>query len=284
MAAPESKVRETAPYQLFMLVLSVYVLIELALETVVHIDSQALTILLWADTLICGVFFIDFLRSLKRAPNKKRYMLTWGWIDLLSSIPAAPFLRWGRAARVVRVLRILRAVRSARILGQFVLARRADTTMLGAVLLGIVAMVTASVTVLQYEAAAAGSIVTPGDALWWSLVTVTSVGYGDMVPVTPQGRGVAMALMTIGVLLFGTMTAYLATWFTRPQEESQDRELATIRSELAVVRTLLERVAGGGAESTSEKAGSRIGVSAAEDGRPHTERAVIAAPEVRASG
>ena len=70
MAAPESKIRETAPYQLFMLVLSVYVLIELALESVLHIDGRALAILLWADTLICGVFFVDFLRSLKRAPNK----------------------------------------------------------------------------------------------------------------------------------------------------------------------------------------------------------------------
>ncbi len=277
MDPPKSTIDKTAPYQFFMLALSVYVLIELAFESIVPIDDKVMEVLLWADTLICVVFFFDFLRSLRRAPNKKRYMLTWGWIDLLSSIPTTPWLRWGRAARVVRLLRVLRAVRSARILGQFVLARRAETAMLGAVLLGIMAMVAASVTVLRYEPVAAGNIITPGDALWWSLVTVTSVGYGDMVPVTPQGRGVAMALMTLGVMLFGTMTAYLATWFTRPQEERQDREMVIIRQELGVVRALLERLAGEGSKA------SRPDIDSPRR-EPQAESASIAAPDVRASG
>ena len=92
-------------------------------------------------------------------------------------------------------------------------------------------MVAASITVLRVEGPAGGSILTGADALWWSLVTVTSVGYGDMVPVTPEGRLVATALMTIGVMLFGTMTAWLAAWFVKPGDEAQDAEIAAIRSE-----------------------------------------------------
>jgi len=244
MRSPAGSPQESAPYQLFMLVLSVYVLTELMVESVVTFSDSAMTIILWADTVICGFFFVDFLRSLKRAPNKKRYMLTWGWIDLLSSIPTVSFLRWGRLARFARLLRILRAVRSIRILAQFVIAKRADTTMLGAVLLGLFGMVTASIMMLQYETGAASTFSTPGDALWWAFVTVTSVGYGDMVPVTHQGRIVATVLMTIGVLLFGTMTAYMASWLTRPQEENQDRELVAIREELGQMNALLQQVAG----------------------------------------
>ena len=81
------------------------------------------------------------------------------------------------------------------------------------------------------------------------------------------------------------MTAYLATWFTRPQEESQDRKLATISLELAEVRALLVRVAGPAGEAISETADSRrIGMPAAEESGAHPKSAVIAALDVQASG
>ena len=57
-------------------------------------------ILEYADFLVCVVFFGDFLFTLIRSENRWRYLRTWGWIDLLSSIPAVDVLRWGRAARM----------------------------------------------------------------------------------------------------------------------------------------------------------------------------------------
>ena len=59
--------------------------------------------------LILRDILFDFLHCFAKAENKVRYMLTWGWLDLISSIPAVGPLRWGRAARSVRVLRVLRA-------------------------------------------------------------------------------------------------------------------------------------------------------------------------------
>lgn len=52
-----------------------------------------------------------------------------------------------------------------------------------------------------------------GDALWWALVTVTTVGYGDTYPVTTDGRLIAAAVMVTGIAVLGVVTATVATWF-----------------------------------------------------------------------
>jgi hypothetical protein len=101
-----ASVRRQAPYLLFILLVSVLALTVLAADTVVDRKSEMGRILHYADTLLCVLFFGDFLVCFKKAENKGKYMLTWGWLDLISSIPAIDALRWGRAARVVRVLRV----------------------------------------------------------------------------------------------------------------------------------------------------------------------------------
>mgnify|MGYP003948636165 FL=1 len=60
------------------------------------------------------------------------------------------------------------------------------------------------------------NILTANDALWWSYVTIATVGYGDRYPVTDYGRLVGIAVMTVGVALFSVITSYLADWFRRP--------------------------------------------------------------------
>ena len=72
---------------------------------------------------------------------------------------------------------------------------------------------TSALAVFEAERSAPGStILTFEDAFWWSLVTVTTVGYGDSFPVTSDGRGVAILLMFVGIGLFSTLTAILAAW------------------------------------------------------------------------
>lgn len=72
-----------------------------------------------------------------------------------------------------------------------------------------------SIIILQVEKAPGSNIFTAGDALWWAFVTITTVGYGDLYPVTLEGRLVAVILMTTGVGLFGTFTAFVASWFVK---------------------------------------------------------------------
>ncbi|MFC7587661.1 potassium channel family protein [Nonomuraea antimicrobica] len=87
-----------------------------------------------------------------------------------------------------------------------------------------------------------GNITTIGDALWWSLTTMTTVGYGDRFPITSEGRLVAAGLMLAGIALLGVVTAAIASWFVERFERSvamerrTEEELANVATELAELR------------------------------------------------
>lgn len=218
-----------------------YVLGTLAVGAVVQLDEPISHILEYTDIAICFVFLADFFVSLFRAPNKLDYFLKWGWIDLASSIPTVDVLRWGRAARVLRIFRVIRGVRATKILATFILARRAESAVLTAALVSILLIVFASLAILQIESGPEANIQTAEDALWWAFVTITTVGYGDKFPVSTEGRFLAIVLMTCGVGLFGTFTAFVATWFLAPGTQARENELAALRAELVEIKHALQR-------------------------------------------
>ena len=75
-----------------------------------------------------------------------------------------------------------------------------------------------------------------GDALWWAIVTVTTVGYGDKIPATGAGRVVATGLMLTGIGLVGALTATIASFFVQEQHSA---ELAEIKAQLQEIRDLI---------------------------------------------
>jgi voltage-gated potassium channel len=194
----------------------------------------------YADTAFCLLFFIDFCLNLWRAEARGRYLLTWGWLDLLSSLPVLDAARWGRVARMTRIFRVLRAVRAAKLLGRVLIERRAQSGLLAAALVAILVMVASSVSVLPVETGESANIRTAEDAAWWSLTTMTTVGYGDRFPVTTEGRFVAAVLMCAGVGLFGTFSGLLAAWFVG-HDDGPDRsaELAAALQEVAALKAAL---------------------------------------------
>jgi len=228
--------RDVGPYQLFILCLCIWAILSLRAQVAMPVDSPTSTILLYADTVVCGIFLIDFLRSLYRAPNRIHYLATWGWLDLLSSVPTIGPLRLARAGRIVRILRVIRGVKSARTIARFVLAKRAKSAFLASLLLALLLLVVCSISVLHFETAASGAnIRSAEDAMWWAMSTMTTVGYGDRFPVTSEGRVVAVFLMVAGVGVFGTFSGLVASWFLAPGAEGTDAELAQIRRDLAAL-------------------------------------------------
>ena len=172
--------------------------------------------------------------------------MTWGWLDLLSSIPAVDALRWGRAARVLRILRVLRGVKATKILSEFVLYRRTQSAFLAASLVSILLVFFSATAVLQFETSPEANIRTPEDAIWWAVVTITTVGYGDRFPLSTEGRLIAVLLMSAGVGLFGTFSGFVAAWFlgapgARSSEleaiEELRREVLALREQLASSRS-----------------------------------------------
>ena len=240
-----NKAQETSnditPYQLFMLVLCIWTLLVLGVGSFFRWSESTRAILSYADNAVCVVFFADFLITLRRTPNKLRYFTTWGWIDLLSSIPTIDSLRWGRAVRVMRILRVLRGVKSARAVAHFVVRRRAQSAFLAAVLLSLLLLVCCSIAVLEFEVPAGGNIASAEDAVWWAVSTMTTVGYGDRYPITSEGRIVAVFLMASGVGLFGTMSGLVSLWFLSPAAEETDHDLLEIRDLLIELRDRANR-------------------------------------------
>jgi voltage-gated potassium channel len=235
---PEEERAPSAPYLIFTLGLSVLALAALLAPRALALSAEERRLLEWFDHAVCAVFFADFVYSLVHARDRVRYLLTWGWLDFLSSIPAAGAFRWARSGRIVRVLRILRALRAARVLARGLSLRRAESSLATAALLGCVMLVLSSVVILQVEQGEGANILTAEDALWWSLSTMTTVGYGDRYPVTTEGRVVGAALMVLGVGLFGVLTAFLASRFVRADEG--ESEVVGLRRDIAELRRLLE--------------------------------------------
>lgn len=235
------KTSSSTPYRFFMLGLCVFSLSVLAAQLTLQLNEQTDAVFSAADTLVCVVFLADFVVSLWRAKSKWQYLRTWGWLDLLSSIPTVGVLRLGRAARIARIVRVLRVGRASRDIGQFALARRAETTLFSILILALLVLTFGSVAVVHFESDGPGNIETAADALWWTVATISTVGYGDVYPATMEGRLLGALVILVGVGLFGTITAFLSSWFMGPDERAQAGEMEQIRRELTEIRLLLER-------------------------------------------
>lgn len=197
---------------ILILVLSVYVLLALMFDTFLKLPTEVSKILNTVDNFICVVFLFDFAQRFYKAENKLKFM-KWGWIDLVSSIPTLDFMRAGRALRLIRLFRILRAFRSTKHLVHHIFKSRTQGTLTAAAIIAFLMIIFSSIAILQVEDDPNSNIKTAEDAIWWAYVTITTVGYGDKFPVTTEGRVIAALLMTVGVGLFGTFTAFLASWF-----------------------------------------------------------------------
>lgn len=228
-------------YQIFILIVSVYSLLEVAAESMGRININSMQILEAADLFVCAIFFIDFLILLFRAESKTKYFITWGWLDLLSSIPAVQAFRWWRIARIIRILRFLRILRSARIIGKAILEKKFQSVFLSVVLIAFTFVVTSSILILNLEAKD-GMIKTPLDAVWWSISTITTVGYGDVYPVSSEGRIVAIALMIAGVGIFGTFSGFIASWIIGPTQKREEIDIEGLREDLKEIKKTLNDI------------------------------------------
>jgi voltage-gated potassium channel len=205
---------------LIVIVLSVYVLRALIVESFWILPEETSRLLNYFDFIICVFFFIEFSYRFLKAENKLQFM-KWGWIDLLSSIPMIDVLRAGRLLRMIRLLRIIRAFRSANQLINHVFANKAKGALTTISIISILLIIFSSIAILEVENDEQSNIKTAEDAIWWAYTTITTVGYGDKYPVTTEGRFIAMILMTFGVGIFGTFTAYVASVFVSDKRRTE---------------------------------------------------------------
>jgi voltage-gated potassium channel len=195
------------PYHLFMLVLSVILIGILFFDMMGELNEEVKTLLKWTDYCLCILFAFDFMYQVITVQDRKKYLMTWGIIDLVSCVP---ILGWGRIARIFRILKLLKAVKTTKELFDVLWQKRSQSVLLTACTLLFSGVVFGSVAVLQCEVAD-GNIQTASDAIWWTFCTMLKGGCENYDPVTPEGRLVSVVLMFIGTAINGTIIAFVAS-------------------------------------------------------------------------
>ena len=213
-------------YQLFIVSISLLGAVN-GIILVLFGDSIAAGVLSLVDALLTPFFLVDFALRMAAAPSKSRYFFKqFGWADLLGSlwIPGLDFLRLFRIYRVVAIVKNIPKVSGGQP-WRVVRRERANSILGSMVVLAILVLEVGGVAVLHFESASANAnITTPGDALWWGIVTISTVGYGDKYPVTPGGRMVGTTAIIVGVALFSTISAFLANAFISRRKQAEEKD------------------------------------------------------------
>ncbi len=185
------------------------------------------------EAVLTGVwvlFGLDYLVRIALARRRLRFVRTH-LVDL--AILLLPMFRQLRALRVITIISVLNRQLRDDVRGRVVVYVTATVALVGFV---------ASLAVLDAERDVEGaSITTFGDAVWWTITTISTVGYGDRYPVTFEGRVVAGALMVAGIALLGVVTASIASWFVENLRRAGREVSEEIEEDLDEVAQDVER-------------------------------------------
>lgn len=201
-----------------------------------NLSSGWTTTCRWIVWITWALVAIDYATRFVLASNKILFLRKTPFDFLVAVLP---LLRPLRLLRLVTVLGSLNRYASLSLRGK-----------VGVYLLGSVTLVVfvGSVAELDAERGSSGQIQTFGEALWWAVTTLTTVGYGDAYPVTTTGRFVAAGLMLAGIAVIGVVTASFASWLVERvaeiEEESDSetrRDIQELTLEIQKLRQRLER-------------------------------------------
>jgi hypothetical protein len=223
-------------YQIFILVLTILSLVVMVWQ-ILPVSPETKKLLTVYDNLICFIFLFDFYLNMRGAKKKSDYFIKErGWLDLLGSIPTFGFfqftalLRLARLSRLARIGRLLGEKNRAGLVKDVLENRGQYATFVTVLAAGLVLSV-ASVLMLQVESKSPdANITTAGDSLWWGLVTITTVGYGDTYPVTPLGRMIGVSVMIAGVGIIGALASILASVLVPPAKDESEAAAAVANS------------------------------------------------------
>lgn len=211
-------------YELFIAAVSILSVFNMLLAYIPGVDQDAINVVGLINVVLTLLFIFDFGLRLATAPSRSHYFFRdYGWADLLAVIPA---LRIFRLFRIYKAYRIIHKY-GGRYIISYLSTNRAASALYILVVMVILIIETGGFMVLQAErAATSANIQTASDAIWWTYVTITTVGYGDRFPVTAQGRLVGILVMTTGVAVFATFAGLISSKLLAPpakEEESPEQ-------------------------------------------------------------
>ena len=201
---PEHHEMKSTSYELFILLLSLVSIVNLALDFTTRylvVDPNTMDTVTIIDIILTVFFLYDFCFRFFTTSSKSTYFFKrWGWADFLACVP---LLRIFRLFRIGRAVRLMRHFGLKHMIDEIV-NNRAGSALYLTVFFVIVLAELAVILILKAEARNPdANIITAGDAVWWVFVTITTVGYGDFYPTTEWGRIMGVFVMFCGIALLG---------------------------------------------------------------------------------
>ncbi|WP_159738029.1 potassium channel family protein [Vibrio atypicus] len=223
---------DTKPMSLLSLILSFMALFVISGLLFFPLKPETRQVLIGLDFLICSIFVLQLSVDLIRSTNRVQFMKRH-WIDFLASLPMIEPLRY---ARLFSILRVILVIRSSRSVFKQLLKNKHETTLASILLLMVILITIGSSMMLFIEGHSPdANIKDGGDAMWWALVTISTVGYGDHYPVTDGGRILAAGLIVCGVGLFGMISGLVTSMITSPSKSQTSRSVNKERLLLELV-------------------------------------------------
>jgi hypothetical protein len=213
---PDGQVLLSFAWEIFVLCVAILSIINLALAVLVR-NPDIEQVIAFSDGIVIVIFLIDFVRRLRVATDNRAYFRHGrGWLDFISIFP---LLRIFRLLRILRVINLLGRMGGVEATLRLFFKNRAAGGLYLVMFLALVVLEFGSLAVLWAEEGAPNANITSaGDALWYSVVPMSTVGYGDKYPVTGLGRIFGTVTIVLGVGVFGTLTGFLANAFLSPNK------------------------------------------------------------------
>jgi len=201
------KLARIVSFEIFMSGISIYGMSMVVMQLFLQVDSQMSQLFGYFDLIACVIFVLGFIHHLISETNRLKYLFSWGILDLASAVPFLPLFRFLRLLRLIRLIKISGSSTELK----DAIRRDPSASLLYLMLLLLVIVYTAAcVGVLWFETHTVnGQIVTGSDALWFGLVTVSTVGYGDLLPVSLGAKICAAFLMFAGIGVFASLAGFL---------------------------------------------------------------------------
>jgi len=218
-------------YDFLLMIIAFASIVIIVAEDRLSLPAEQSQKLLAVDNIIWVLFISDYLIRFALAKSKTEYIKTH-MIELVAILPFHAMLKGLRTLRVFRLLRTAKIIRILRVTRIFVYFGRSHQyakkflqyhNFQYVLFFTIITILTGSILIMYYEK------MTFSDALWWSYVTATTVGYGDLSPVSTGGRIVASLLMLTGIGFLSILTGTIASFFVSEKKEK------SLRNEVAAL-------------------------------------------------
>lgn len=226
----------TIIYNIFMALLAIISIVLIVLDYAheINIISPPYSII---DNSILIIFAVDYFVRLFYAKDKKRFFKE-NIFDLLSIIPVNNLFYVFRMARIGRAFRLLKLLRIFRLVGLTGRLHKFLKTN------GLIYYLYISLTVILIASSlyCISEKVSFSTALWWSITTATTVGYGDVSPTTGLGKATAVLLMFLGIGFIGMLTSSLTNFFDTSTDNDLEKELAELKQQNQELEDHLSRL------------------------------------------